>query len=534
MLWVLMVLCACAGTGVRAQGTLKRSIDSAINLLAVERSDTVRLRLYHYLAATYPNYDPNKGLESSGAELALARRLAWPSAVVYAQIDFGLNYNSMPDYGKARYYFEQALATANDIGNRKLKVLATKYIGITYYTENNNPEALKYLFDALQLAEEAPVSKELFDLLEWVGRVYESQKLYTKALEYYTRSYDKAVSAGAQNAGAKNMMNIGQVYQQMGRNEEALAIFSKGLAAFQTLGDQNGIAVITADMGAVFTELQRYGEALAKWQEALAYYTATGDRMNMANVMEGMGKNYISIAAGSLPASVPDSLRNKILNEEKGFYYLNKAIEICKDISYFEGLQSAYNNISVAYMQKGDYKSSLANYKASISLRDSVYSIENGVKIANLEMHKAVELKDKQLEINELLLEKKKGQSAFFIMGIALLLLVTVILYRNFSTQKKLNSTISDMVEKQGKMIDERTLALMAANRKLLDLIQFNVHHLREPITRISGLMILQKEIDKEEFIDVCLPMLESSVNDLDATLKKVIQAAEETKNNPL
>ena len=500
--------------------------------MAVAKDDTIKVNIYHALAIDYPNYDPNKGLEAAKASLALAQKLDWGKGIVLSYIDIGLNQNSRTQYAAAKLSFDHALAKATEIGDKKLIGMAIKHIGITNYIQSNSPEALKCFFDALSLAEETHNRHENNEILEWIGRVYESQKNYESALLYYTKSYDSAITAGGNNAKAKNMLNIGQIYQLTGKNEEAIKIFEKSLIAFKQLGDESGIAVATAYMGAVYAQLHKYGEALQKDKEAINFYYAYSDRMNIAAILENMGKIYLSLSAAAPGEALPDSLKNRIENRNNAFIYLNKAIDICKDISYLEGLSVAYSDLSSAYEQTGDFKIALEKYKECITIRDSIYSSDNNFKIANLEINRAVDLKDKQLQIKKLQLEKNNSQSIFFISGIVVLLLVTLILFRNFSTQKKLNETISKLVNEQEKTIEQRTDALTQSHKKLINLIQFNVHNLREPITRIMGLLMLRKDVEKDDFFDNCLPLMEKSVKDLDDTLKEVIITSEQTKTS--
>ncbi len=85
------------------------------------------------------------------------------------------------------------------------------------------------------------------------------------------------------------------------------------------------------------------------------------------------------------------------------------------------------------------------------------------------------------------------------------------------------NKIISTLISTQEKIIEDRTRALTQSNADLLDLVQFNSHNIREPLTRIIGLMRLRALTTGEEFFDEYWPLLETSVGDLDNTVKQVI-----------
>jgi len=89
------------------------------------------------------------------------------------------------------------------------------------------------------------------------------------------------------------------------------------------------------------------------------------------------------------------------------------------------------------------------------------------------------------------------------------------------------HASISELVNTQEKIIDKRTQELTQLNKQLLDIIQFNSHNIREPLTRIMGLMQLRSLVSDEEFFKNCWPMLVSSVQDLDSRLREVIVRTE-------
>ena len=89
----------------------------------------------------------------------------------------------------------------------------------------------------------------------------------------------------------------------------------------------------------------------------------------------------------------------------------------------------------------GNFRSALESHKQYTLIKDSVFSTENKIKITNLETRREIELKDKQIIIDQLEVAKKRNERVFFIAGIILLLAVVVIVIRNIrlSTAKELS-----------------------------------------------------------------------------------------------
>ncbi len=73
-------------------------------------------------------------------------------------------------------------------------------------------------------------------------------------------------------------------------------------------------------------------------------------------------------------------------------------------------------------------------------------------------------------------------------------------LTKSYQQLEESNHRITELIAMQEKIILRRTKALTNANTNLIELIQFNSHNIREPLTRIMGLLHLQTMVSQEEF----------------------------------
>ncbi|KAF0093521.1 MAG: hypothetical protein E1N59_2790 [Puniceicoccaceae bacterium 5H] len=91
------------------------------------------------------------------------------------------------------------------------------------------------------------------------------------------------------------------------------------------------------------------------------------------------------------------------------------------------------------------------------------------------------------------------------------------------------NRRIESILQDQAAIIHHQTADLEDKNRKLLEILSINAHNMREPLTRIMGLLgLLHSDASMAEEL---MPMLEVSAQDLDTTLQKVIQLADTEVN---
>ncbi|MCM4154497.1 histidine kinase [Gramella sp. AN32] len=95
-----------------------------------------------------------------------------------------------------------------------------------------------------------------------------------------------------------------------------------------------------------------------------------------------------------------------------------------------------------------------------------------------------------------------------------------------YKTIKQKNHQIQSIVENQKEIITQRTKEIAQKNAKLLHISALNAHNVREPLSRIQGVIQLFALFDDESCRSELIPKLEQSVAEMDDVLKEVIQTA--------
>ncbi|MFT2009762.1 hypothetical protein ACMA1I_13865 [Pontibacter sp. 13R65] len=96
-----------------------------------------------------------------------------------------------------------------------------------------------------------------------------------------------------------------------------------------------------------------------------------------------------------------------------------------------------------------------------------------------------------------------------------------------FQMLDKQHALITSINQHQQEIIEHRTKEIAAKNEKLIEVSIMNAHHLREPLSRILGLITLADYCHTpEELKETILPKLKRSSTDLDEALKAVIYKA--------
>ncbi|RAU82886.1 hypothetical protein [Pontibacter arcticus] len=102
--------------------------------------------------------------------------------------------------------------------------------------------------------------------------------------------------------------------------------------------------------------------------------------------------------------------------------------------------------------------------------------------------------------------------------------LLELCLYRELDEK---NAMILSINQHQQEIITSRTREIADKNKKLLDISILNAHDVREPLSRIMGLLSLVDHVKSPDYLKAeILPRLKTSSSDLDAALKDVIAQA--------
>jgi signal transduction histidine kinase len=163
--------------------------------------------------------------------------------------------------------------------------------------------------------------------------------------------------------------------------------------------------------------------------------------------------------------------------------YLGEAIAMStrngdKDLS-----SSLLADLAAVNAQQGKYETAYLHFLDYHRLQDSVYSQENKNKIASLESEKAMNLKNKEIEINKLAIANQRKKQIGLIAGLLLLGIIGALLFWQSRTRKKTNTTLMVL----NSQLDD-------ANKVKAKFFAILSHDLRGPVANLISFLRLQKE----------------------------------------
>ncbi len=396
----------------------QNQIDSLKQVVSIAKEDTTLVQTLNDLASIYKKINLDTSLIYAEQSLELALQLNYKIGQAKAYKNIGVVYYNHSDYDKTIEYWQKALKTNTEIGNKK-GIAAN--IGIVYYDQSNYPKALEYYQKALKIKEEIGDKKGTASNLGNIGLIYSYQSNYSKALEYYQKALKINEEIGNKTYMAANLGNIGFVYSNQSNYPKALEYYQKALKINEEIGNKLQITSNLGNIGGLYNDLEQYNKTIE---------------------------------------------------------YANKALKIAKEIGALSLEKSAYSNLSRAYKSINNYKKALEYKDKWIEINDSIFNTEKAKSIAEMNTRYETEKKEKQiieqqaeLKTSQLQTEKEKAekekqqtQRNMFIIAFGLMIILAVFVFRSYRQKKKANLLLAE----QKQEISEANEELNQQNEEII------------------------------------------------------------------
>ncbi len=408
------------------------------------------------------------------------------SASVAALLNESKNYFTS-DATKALNLATEALNYSKQLGLKKEEGYAYKNIGITYYFQGKYIEALENYNASLDVFKEVNDFVGIANLQNNIGAIYYDRADYAKALEYYLQSLKNAEASGDKLRILSALNNIGGVYSiKPATKQKALEYYLRALDLCKELGSASEMGAVSTNIGEIYFAQNDDAKALYYFNQSLQAYGESEGSLNAYNALGRLysreGKYEEASMFHNKALSLAMKLENdlSILQSLMGLANVHvKQGEYQKAIEYFkqaeipasraeenDDTKDLYREMSLAYMKTGDYKNAY-HYQALFSnLKDTIYNLATDKKLGSLQfdfdLHKKegeIKLLTKDKELAELSLARQKLTRNAFAIGMVLVFLITLLIYRNYKSKVKTNK----ILDEQNRQIEMLLLNILPA-----------------------------------------------------------------------
>jgi len=418
--------------------------------------------------------DSQKARSYAEQALELAEEEEYTRGIAEASDRIAAVCRNTGEYSKAIDYSKRAaeLFTAQKDSKRAGKAFVN--VSNALMSTGAYPEALDYGLKALSLLEGGENEKTLASALNNLGEIYRLQEDYEEALSYYNRSLVIAEEFDNKNGIARCLNNISLVYQKQERYQDALEILFRALDIVTKENIPFGIGRISTNIGFIYKNMGNHDLALEYFFKSLAVKSELRDRAGMAYTLNDIGETY--------------GFKGQL---KKGIQYSSQALDSARAVNATYLLKDINKTLSHLYKESGQNEKAYYHLLEFMMFKDSLFNEDRSKEIGRLEMEfelskKEVEneLLKKNSEVQEQTIKEAKLVAFSVVLGLLLVIIVAMLVYRNYRIKKRVFRTI----EEKNDILAEQNEKLEDLHREQSSLLSTVVHDLNTPLHQVKGL----------------------------------------------
>lgn len=336
------------------------------------------------------------------------------------------------DYDKAMQYATEAKKLAFQIKNQKGEATAYYNMGTTFRFTGVYDKAMHSFIQCLKTYEKLGDKKGIESAYSGIGFVYEKEGNFSQALDYQSRALQIAEEIKDKSGMARSYNGIATIYYYSGQKDKALMYFKKTLKISEELGNTRGLISSYNNIGLLYQEQKKYNEALENLLKALDLSTKANDKEIVATAKVNIGNLFMQ--------------QNKLEEAQKNF---KEALFMFEEIKFMDGKKEVYFLLSELFNRKKDYKQALDYHKLYSQIKDTLLNEQSSKQITEMNAKYESEKKEKDIALltkdqalqNAEIYRQKLIRNGF-IVGLALVLILTFILLNRFKITSKQKTII--------------------------------------------------------------------------------------------
>jgi signal transduction histidine kinase len=424
---ILLALVNCSYCCVFAQN---KTADSLNRLLAIEKEDTNRVSLMNRIAIAYINSKPDTALMINEHALELSRKIKF----------------------------------------KKGEANSLRRIGSVFYIMGNYPDALENTLQSLKIAEEMQDDNMIARSFGTLASIYISEGDMERSIDYIHKAITIVRKLRDSVALQIGISNLGNTYENINQLDSALAYTRLGYLMAISQHNAGSIGTSLNNLGNVFLKLGGLDSAMYFYRSTIPYQRESNNDKSICETYLGMAKIF-------LQRRQPDSC----------LYYAKLSFATAKNGGFIDHLLTSSKFLAEYYKSARNADSAFLYLSATIVAKDSLFNQQKANHVQSMTYDESIrqqQIEDARQQVRASL--KQDG----LIAGLAALLIVAFILYRNNRQKQKANL----LLQKQKKEIDGKAHEL-SIQKENLEQSYNNVEQLGEIGRKITSSLSVEKII---------------------------------------
>lgn len=324
--------------------------------------------------------------------------------------------------GKTDVTIKQLLELLSDVdkrGDSKISANLSNRIGIIFLKMNELKDAEYYLNESIKHARDAGEPKIEASSLMSLGNRFKKENRFDEAEKQYMASIAICMKYGYKKFLAGNYNNYGSLLRMKGELDESLQYYKLAVKINEEIGNDAWLSYNYNNIGNIYKQKKNYAEALKYFDLSLDIKTDLGDDAGQVQTLQNLANTYESLG-----------------RHAEAYDFLNRHIKLKDSLDKLDRLEQTKELAAQFQAEKREAEIIQLNMKAEMNQQE-------------------LDAADERLRYQNFL-------SWMFGIGIFLVLIVAVLIWRSSIQRKKANVEL----EAKNEQIDEK-------NREIIDSINY-------------------------------------------------------------